>query len=49
MHAIELYDGPTFSSKRTLVEVLSLPPQGCNLGEMRKRIKIMDAIEAAEG
>jgi len=49
MKTIKLHDGETFKSKRVLVEVLSLPPQGCNLGEMRKRIKIMDAIEGAEG
>jgi len=49
MKTIKLYDGETFASKRVLVEVLSLPPNGTNLAEMRKRIKIMDAIEAAEG
>ena len=46
---IKFHDGETFSSKRTLVEVLSLPPQGCNINDMRKRMKVMDAIEAADG
>lgn len=49
MKTIKLHDGETFKSKRILVEVLSLPPQGSNLADMRKCIKIMDAIEAAEG
>jgi hypothetical protein len=46
---IKLIEGETFSSKRVLVEVMSLPPQGCNIAEMRKRMRVMDAIEAAQG
>ncbi len=46
---IKLIEGEMFSSKRVLIEVLSLPPQGCNLAEMRKRIRVIDAIEAAQG
>jgi len=46
---IRLIEGGTFTSKRVLVEVLSLPPQGCNIADMRKRMRVMDAIEAAEG
>ena len=46
---IKLHNGETFTSKRLLVEVLSLPPQGCNFNDMRRRMKVMDAIEAADG
>ena len=46
---VKLIEGEMFSSQRVLVEVLSLPPQGCNIAEMRKRIRVMDAIEAARG
>jgi len=46
---IKLIEGEMFSSKRVLVEVLSLPPQGCNIAEMRRRMRVMDAIEAAQG
>lgn len=46
---IKLIEGEMFSSQRVLVEVLSLPPQGCNIAEMRRRIRVMDAIEAAQG
>jgi hypothetical protein len=44
---IKLIEGETFSSKRVLVEVMSLPPMGCNIADMRKRMRVMDAIEAA--
>jgi hypothetical protein len=44
---IKLIEGEIFSSKRVLIEVLSLPPQGCNIADMRKRMRVMDAIEAA--
>jgi hypothetical protein len=47
--AVKLIEGEMFSSKHVLIEVLSLPPQGCNIGEMRKRIRLIDAIEAAQG
>lgn len=46
---IKLHEGDTFTSKRTFTEVLSLPPQGMNVGEMRRRMKVMDKIEAATG
>lgn len=46
---IKLIEGEMFSSKRVLVEVLSLPPQGCNIADMRKRMRVMDAIEATQG
>jgi hypothetical protein len=46
---IKLIEGETFSSKRVLVEVMSLPPMGCNIADMRKRMRVMDAIEAAQG
>ena len=46
---IKLIEGEMFSSKRVLVEVLSLPPQGCSIAEMRKRMRVMDAIDAAQG
>jgi hypothetical protein len=46
---IKLIEGEMFNSKRVLIEVLSLPPQGCNITEMRKRMRVMDAIEAAQG
>lgn len=44
---IELHAGEMFTSKRVFVDVLSLPPQGCNIGDMRRRMKVMDAVEAA--
>ena len=44
---IKLIEGEMFSSKRVLIEVLSLPPMGCNIADMRKRMRVMDAIEAA--
>lgn len=46
---IKLHEGETFASKRVFVEVLSLPPQGCNFNDMRRRMKVMDAIEACTG
>jgi hypothetical protein len=46
---IKLIAGEMFSSKRVLVEVMSLPPMGCNIADMRKRMRVMDAIEAAQG
>ncbi len=46
---IRLIEGGTFTSKRVLLEALSLPPQGCNIAEMRKRMRVMDALEAAQG
>lgn len=46
---IKLIEGEMFNSKRVLIEVLSLPPQGCNIYEMKKRMRVMDAIETAEG
>src|SRR5262245_24433224 len=46
---IRLIEGDTFNSKRVLIEVLSLPPQGCTIADMRKRMRVMDAIEAAAG
>jgi hypothetical protein len=49
MKTIKLHNGATFTSQRVLKEVLELPPQGCTISAMRQRIKIMDAIEAAEG
>jgi len=46
---IKLVEGDMFTAKRVLIEVLSLPPQGCTIADMRKRMRVMDAIEAAEG
>lgn len=46
---VKLYTGETFTSKRTFMDVLSLPPQGCNIADMRRRMKVMDAIEACDG
>ncbi len=46
---VKLIEGEMFSSKRVLIEVLSLPPQGCTIADMRKRMRVMDLIEAAEG
>jgi hypothetical protein len=47
--SIKLIEGEMFSSKRVFVEVLSLPAGGCNIADMRKRMRVMDAIEAADG
>jgi hypothetical protein len=46
---IKLIEGETFNSRRVLIEVMSLPPMGCNIADMRKRMRVMDAIEAAQG
>jgi nicotinamide riboside kinase len=46
---VKLITGGTYNSKSVLVEVLSLPVQGCNIADMRKRMRVMDAIEKAEG
>lgn len=46
---IQLHAGEMFTSKRVFVDVLSLPPQGCNIADMRRRMKVMDAVEAATG
>ncbi len=46
---IKLVEGDMFTAKRVLIEVLSLPPQGCTIADMRKRMRVMDAIEAAAG
>jgi hypothetical protein len=49
MKTVKLYEGETFKSKQVFFEVLSLPVQGANIQEMRKRIKILDKIDAADG
>lgn len=46
---IKLYEGDTYTSKRVFTDVMSLPPQGCNIADMRRRMKVMDAIEACTG
>lgn len=50
MKTIELIQGEKFSSKEVLIEVMSVPTvQGFTIAEMRKRLKIIDKIEAANG
>jgi hypothetical protein len=46
---IKLIEGEKFSSKRVFAEILEHPPQGCNLADMRKRMRVLDALEATKG
>jgi hypothetical protein len=47
MKAIKLLKGEMFSSKQVLTEVMAVPVNGCNIADMRRRMRVMDAIEAA--
>jgi hypothetical protein len=44
---IKLIQGETFSSKQAFIDVVRLPPQGCDLVEMKKRWRVLEALEAA--
>lgn len=49
MKTVRFYKGDGFNSRQMFTEVLSLPAQGCSIGDMRRRIKILDAIETVDG
>lgn len=47
MKTVILYTGDTFNSKQVFTEILSMPANGCSIGDMRKRMKVLDRVEAA--
>jgi hypothetical protein len=49
MKTIKLIKGEAFNSRQMFTEILSLPAQGCSIADMRRRIKILDAIEGSQG
>lgn len=49
MKTVKFHKGEGFNSKQMFTEVLSLPAQGCAIGDMRRRMKILDALEKTEG
>lgn len=49
MKTVALIDSGNFKAKALLPQVLDLAPGGANLGEMRRRANIANAIEQANG
>jgi hypothetical protein len=49
MKTIQLIEGETYKSRQVLADVVRLTPQGVDIEDMRRRLKVLDAIEAAQG